>query len=93
MAAEVVTPFDRAAENRESTRAERRGSRRRILFIKRIGNATTPREKLDAAIDYYRATISDHRVNQAKAAIATEHMADRLIASADHLAKTIRRNR
>lgn len=89
MAAEVVA-FDRNPE-REPMRAERRAGQRRIHFIKRIGTATTPREKLDAAIDYYRATISDHRVNADKAGIASEHLADRLVASADQLAKTVTR--
>jgi hypothetical protein len=90
MAAEVVA-FP-AAEP-EPMRAERRAKGRRLHFIKRIGTAVTPREKLDAAIDYYRATIADHRVNPDKAEIATEHLADRLVASADQLAKTIRRTR
>jgi hypothetical protein len=92
MAAEVVVPIDRGTD-REQSRAERRVGRRRIRFIKSIGEATTPRQKLDAALDYYRATIADHRVNPDKAAIATEHLADRLIASADQLGKTIRGRR
>ena len=92
MAAEVVVPFGRPVdEERELNRAERRAAKRRTLFVVRFGQATTPRDKLDAAIDYYRGTAKDHRVNQAKATIATEHLAERLIASADQLAKTITR--
>lgn len=75
----------------EPRRIERRNMQRRERFVLRYGKATTPREKLDAAIDYYRATVSDHRVNFAKASTATEHLADRLIASADQLAKTVGR--
>lgn len=92
MAAEVVVPLDRGTD-REMSRAERRVGQRRVTLIQRIGNAMTPRQKLDAAVDYYRATIADHRVNPDKAAIATEHLADRLIASADQLGKTIRGRR
>lgn len=88
MAAEVVA-FP--AAEREPMRAERRAAQRRRHFIQRIGSTSTPREKLDAAIDYYRATIADHRVNPDKAGIATEHLAERLIASADQLAKTVTR--
>lgn len=72
-------------------RAERRAAQRRRHFIKRIGAAATPREKLDAAFDYFTATVADHRVNADKAGIATEHLAERLIASADQLAKTVTR--
>lgn len=88
MAAEVVA-FP--AAEREPMRAERRAAQRRRLFIERTGTAVSPREKLDAAVDYYRATISDHRVNPDKAGVATEHLAERLIASADQLAKTVTR--
>jgi hypothetical protein len=91
MAAEVVTPFDRGPEPK---RGEKSHSRRRLEFIgRRMPKAHTSREKLDVALDYYRAVVADHRVNQIKAGIATEHLADRLIASADQLANTIRRNR
>jgi len=94
MAAEVVVPIDRGVEvKREQTRAEKRAGQRRRLFIERHGRATTPRERLDAAVDYFRGVAADHRVDQVKAAVATEHLAERLVASADQLAKTIRRNR
>lgn len=89
MAAEVVA-FP--ATEREPMRAERRAARRRRRFIKLLGEASTPREKIGVAFDYYTATITDHRVSPEKAAIATEHLAERLIASADQLAKTIRRH-
>lgn len=92
MAAEVVQ-FERPGE-RDLQRAEKAHARRRTeILTKRMATAQTPREKLDVALDYYRAVTSDHRVNQAKAGIATEHLADRLIASADQLANTIRRTR
>lgn len=89
MAAEVVA-FP--AAEREPMRAERRAAGRRRLFIQRLGATTTPLEKLNAAVDYYRGTIADGRVNPAKAEIATEHLVERLIASADQLTKTIRRH-
>lgn len=92
MAAEVVA-FGRPVDEREPMRAERRAAKRRTLFVLRFGQATSPREKLDAAIDYYRATAGDARVNSVKAAIATEYLAERLIASADQLAKTVGRKR
>jgi ribosomal 50S subunit-associated protein YjgA (DUF615 family) len=93
MAAEVVVPFDRG-QDREPTRGEKAQKRRRLEYIGRqMAQASTPSQKLNVAIDYFRATAADHRVNQAKADIATEHLADRLIASADQLAATIRRNR
>lgn len=92
MAAEVVQ-FERA-DQREPQRAEKAHARRRTAIIgARMATAQTPREKLDVALDYFRATVADHRVSQPKAAIATEALADRLIASADQLAKTIRRTR
>lgn len=89
MAAEVV---ELRTTEREPMRAERRAAQRRRLFIERLGATATPLEKLNAAIDYYRGTAADHRVNAEKAAVETEHLADRLIASADRLAKTIRRH-
>lgn len=88
MAAEVV---ELNAVDPVPMRAERRAARRRTHFLKRYGQATTPVQKLDAAVDYFRATITDHRVNQTKGDIAVEHLAERLIASADQLAKTIRK--
>lgn len=92
MAAEVVQ-FDRA-DQREPQRAEKAHARRRTeILTKRMATAQTPREKLDVALDYFRATAANHRVSQTKADIATEALADRLIASADQLAKTIRRTR
>ena len=92
MAAEVVQ-FERP-EDPKPTRAENAHKKRRLEIIgKRMAKARTPREKLDVALDYFRATAADHHVNQAKAGIATEHLADRLIASADQLANTIRRTR
>jgi len=91
MAAEVVQ-FERPEP--KPTRAENAHKKRRLEIIgKRMATASSPREKLDVALDYFRATAADHHVNQAKAGIATEHLADRLIASADQLANTIRRNR
>lgn len=90
MAAEVValpTP------ERELSRAERRMNGRRTAFIERNGRATSPRDRLDAAVDYFRGVTADLRVDQVKSAIATEHLAERLVASADQLAKTIRRPR
>jgi hypothetical protein len=94
MAAEVVVPFGRLADDeREKSRAERRHKRRRTSFVGKYGVATTPREKLDAAADYFRGVIADHHVNQVKAGIAAEHLADQLIASADQLAKTVGRKR
>jgi len=91
MAAEVVVPLP--TPDRELTRAEKRMRGRRTAFIERTGEATTPRERLDAALDYFRGVIADHRVDQVKAGVATEHLAERLVASADQLAKTIRRQR
>jgi hypothetical protein len=94
MAAEVVVPFGRPVdEERELNRAERRHTRRRISFVGKFGVATTPREKLEAALDYFRSVTADTRVNPVKAGIATEHLADQLIASADQLAKTVGRKR
>ena len=90
MTAEVV-PINGAEP--EPSRRQERLSRRRLHFITKIGQAQTPREKLDASIDYFRAMTADHRVNPEKAAIATEHLAERLRTSADHLAATIRRQR
>lgn len=93
MAAEVVA-FGRPVDvEREQSRAERRHARRRTGFVGKYGAATTPREKLDAAADYFRGVIADHHVNQVKAGIAAEHLADQLIASADQLAKTVGRKR
>lgn len=92
MAAEVVQ-FDRA-EQREPQRAEKAHARRRTAILtKRMATAHTPLDKLVVALDYFRATIADHHVSQPKAEIATEHIAERLIASADQLANTIRRTR
>jgi hypothetical protein len=92
MAAEVVQ-FERPDE-REPQRAEKAHARRRTeILIKRMATAQTPRERLDVALDYFRATAANHHVNQAKADIAIDHHADRLIASADQLANTIRRTR
>lgn len=94
MAAEVVVPFGRqASEERELSRAEKRHVGRRHNFVQKYGTATTPREKLEAALDYFRSVTADHRVNPVKAGIATEHLADQLIASADQLAKTVGRKR
>lgn len=93
MAAEVVAFGRPVSEERELNRAEKRHVGRRQSFVQRYGAATTPREKLDAAADYYRGVIADHRVNPVKAGIATEHLADQLIASADQLAKTVGRKR
>jgi len=91
MAAEVVSlPV---SPEREKSRAERRFARRRADFIGRMAEAQTPRERLDAAIDLFRATIADHSVNPDKATLATDHFTDTLIASADQLAKTVRRQR
>jgi hypothetical protein len=90
MAAEIValpTP------DREQSRAERRMGRRHREFIERNGRAVTPRERLDAAVDYFRGVTADLRVDPVKAGVATEHLAERLVASADQLAKTIRRPR
>lgn len=92
MAAEVVQ-FDRA-DQREPQRAEKAHARRRTeILTKRMATAQTPLEKLVAALDYFRATVADHHVSQSKADIATDALADRLVASADQLAKTIRRTR
>lgn len=94
MAAEVVVPFGRPVDpDRELSRAERRHARRRRDFVQRYGTATTPASKLAAAIDYFRGVTADHRVDPVKAGIATEHLADRLIAAADQLAKTVGRKR
>lgn len=92
MAAEVVQFVQ--ADTRDLQRAEKAHERRRTAILtKRMAAAQTPREKLDVALDYFRATAANHRVSQTKADIAMEALADRLIASADQLAKTIRRNR
>lgn len=92
MAAEVVQ-FDRAEEPKP-TRAENAHKKRRLEIIgRRMATAQTPLDKLVVALDYFRATAADHRVSQPKADIATEHLAERLIASADQLANTIRRTR
>lgn len=94
MAAEVVVPFGRPGDvEREQSRAERRHVKRRRDFIERHGRATTPRERLEAAFDYFRGVTYDGRVDPAKAGIATDHLAERLIASADQLAKTVGRKR
>lgn len=95
MAAEVVTPFDRGGRDEEElSRREERLERRRVEFIgKRMARAHTSREKLNVALDYFRAMTADYCVDAVKAGIATEHLADRLIASADQLANTIRRSR
>lgn len=93
MAAEVVAFSRPVDEERELNRAERRHTRRRTRFVGKFGVATSPAAKLEAAIDYFRSVAADHRVNQAKAGIATEHLADQLIASADQLAKTVGRKR
>jgi len=90
MAAEVValpTP------EREQSRAEKRMGRRRTAFIERNGRAATPRERLEAAVDYFRGVTADPRIDPVKAGLATEHLADRLVASADQIAKTVRRQR
>jgi hypothetical protein len=92
MAAEVVQ-FERPSE-REPQRAEKAHARRRTeILTKRMAAAHTPLDKLVVALDYFRATVADHHVSQPKAEIATEHIAERLIASADQLGATIRRNR
>lgn len=92
MAAEVVQ-FERA-DQREPQRAEKAHARRRTaIIVKRMATARTSLDKLVIALDYFRATVADHHVSQSKADIATEALADRLIASADQLAKTIRRTR
>lgn len=94
MAAEVVVPFGGAVSpEREQSRAQKRHTRRRHDFVKRYGKATDPRGKLDAAADYFRSVIADHCVNPVNAGVATEHLADQLISSADQLAKTVGRTR
>jgi hypothetical protein len=93
MAAEVVAFGRPVSEERELSRAERSHARRRRDFVQKYGAATTPAEKLSAALDYFRGTTADHRVNQIKAGISTEHLAEQLIASADQLAKTVGRKR
>lgn len=93
MAAEVVAFGRPVSEERELNRSERRQTRRRTSFVGKFGVATTPAEKLGAALDYFRSVTADHRVNQIKAGIATEHIADQLIAAADQLAKTAGRKR
>jgi hypothetical protein len=93
MAAEVVAFGRPVDDEREQSRAERRHARRRTNFVGKFGVATTPAAKLEAALDYFRSVTADHRVNQTKAGIATEHLADQLIASADQLAKTVGRKR
>jgi hypothetical protein len=91
MAAEVVELH--TSPEREQSRAEKRLARRRTAFIERNSRATTPRERLDAAMDYFRGVTAELRIDPAKAGVATEHHAERLVASADQLAKTIRRPR
>lgn len=91
MAAEVVVPLP--TPERELSRAEKRMGRRRRTFIERNGQATSPRDRLDAAMDYFRGVTGDLRVDPVKAGAATEHLAERLVASADQLAKTVRRQR
>ncbi|MFC5268487.1 hypothetical protein ACFPJ1_40815 [Kribbella qitaiheensis] len=94
MAADVVTPFDRGLEPvRKPHRAEERTKKRRAAFIIRIGHSRTPVEKLNAAVDYFRATVMDPRVDQAQVGPHTDHLVQTLIAAADQLAKTVRRTR
>lgn len=94
MAAEVVVPFGRPVDDeREQSRAEKRHTRRRRAFVQAHGEATSPREKLEAALDYFRSVTADHRVNPVKAGIATEHLADQFVSAADQLAKTVGRKR
>lgn len=94
MAAQVMgVSMPEADDQAETSRAIERADRRRTRFIQKIAATNTPREKLEASLDYYRAVIADQRVNQVKAGTATDHLAERLIASADQLANTIRRTR
>ena len=94
MVAEVMNPLDRGLEPpRKPLRATERHNRRRALFVARMGRATTPDDKLVAAIDYLRGTAKDHAVDHDQAETTLEHLTRALIDAADNLAKTIRRQR
>jgi len=94
MAADTVTPFDRGLEpKRRPFRAQNRADRRRAAFVVRISHARTPAEKLSIAFDYFRGTVTDHRIDDAAKAAACDDLVHHLIERADHLTKTLRRNR
>lgn len=90
--AEFVGPVDRGLESaRQPLKYLERAKRRRDRFIVRIARARTPGDKLNSAMDYFRATAKDPKVDPVKAAVATEHLAERLIDAGDQLARTMRR--
>lgn len=94
MVAELVNPMDRGLEpQRKPHRAEERARRRRAAFVARFSRAKTPGDKLDVAVDYFRATAKDHSIDQAAATTAMDQQARALIDRADQLTKTLRRNR
>lgn len=94
MAADVVTPLDRGLEpDRRPFRGEQRAQRRRSWFIERIGRAKTTEAKVDAAIDLFRATAGDRKIDPVVASAVSEQVVQHLLAASDQIAKTIRRTR
>lgn len=94
MTADVVTPFDRGLEpSRRPFRGEQRAQRRRAWFIERIGRAKTPEAKVDAAIDLFRATACDRKIDPVAAAAVSDQVVQYLLSASDQIAKTLRRTR
>lgn len=94
MAAEVVEPMDRGLEPvRRPFRAEQRAKSRRSLYVVRIGRSQSSADKLNTAIDLFRATAKDPGVDRADADRARDGLTRALIEASDALTKTIRRHR
>lgn len=93
MVAELVTPLHRGLEPEPKVyRFTKRLARRRDRTNRRLGQAQSPAEKFEIAVDHFRATAKDE-VDQEQANTAYEHLMWTLLNAAGALEKTIRRHR